>query len=165
MDPNNPFDLTVVALEHTTLVKLRAKWDRKLRKSVISQAKADATGASGVVLPSRERLMDSEGVIYNPQCSMRLQCKLQDGHKVFLETFYIVDSCPFDAVLGKDIVQDPSSDEPGCFPLVLKTQKKEQRDEQDARVAKKAKDNNKKKEEEKEKELLRQEQQQQQQKW
>jgi hypothetical protein len=73
----------------------------------------------GTVLQEQtpSQFKDSQGAEYSTTASITLRCRYGESQQTFSETFYIVDGCPFDALLRRNIKKGPLKDEPGCFPL------------------------------------------------
>lgn len=116
-EPGTPFHLFVVANGREEIVDLWTKLDKSLPKSVITKEKADLT--RGIVLEEQtpSQFKDSQGAEYLTRGSITLRCRYGESQETFKETFYIVDGCPFGALLGRNIKKGSLKDEPGCFPL------------------------------------------------
>jgi hypothetical protein len=135
-EPGTSFYLSVVASGREDIFDLWAKLDKSLPKSVIAKEKADLT--KGIVLeePTPSQFKDSQGAEYSTKASITLRCRYGESQQTFNETFYIVDSCPFDALLGRNVKKGSLKDKPGCFPLQFrrKTEGKHTRNATDKEV-------------------------------
>ena len=101
---------------------MRTKKDKALRKSIITEEKADLIQGTVVELPVTMEFKDSKGVLYASRCSIALQCEYGTSPQTFGETFYIVQNCELDALLRRDIAHGQPKGESSCLPLLFSGQ-------------------------------------------
>jgi hypothetical protein len=122
-EPGTSFRLSAVANGREEIVDLWSKLDESLPNSVITKEKADLTRGTALQEQNTSQFKDSQGAEYSTRASITLRCRYGESQQTFNETFYIVDSCPFDALLRRNIKKGPLKDKPGYFPLKFGRQK------------------------------------------
>jgi hypothetical protein len=105
-------EISVVAGGPQEKVELhKTRIDKLLMKSVISKTKADQTRGVTIPAPQPEYLRDSERRTYRPHNYIILRWHMKGGAQTMEGKFYIVDECPYDAVLGLDVVPPSKAEE------------------------------------------------------
>jgi hypothetical protein len=79
--------------------------------------KANLTKGMIVALSEPTEFKDSGRTMYSTQSSITLRYQYGGSPQTFDETFYIVDSCEFDAMFRRNIPDSHLNDEKGCLPL------------------------------------------------
>jgi hypothetical protein len=98
-------EISVVADGQQGKVELpETRIDKVLTKSVISKQKADQT--HGVTIPAVQplHLCDSRRRTYRPHDYIILRWHIKGGAQTTEGKFFIVENCPYDAMLGLDMM-------------------------------------------------------------
>ena len=115
-------------------VILRVKWDVKLDNSVISQAKAAASGGRVEQVTERS-LVDAGGNEYRSNSRIDMRWHYENTPQSFGEKFYVVPDCGHhDAILSRHV--PPPRDPPAAStPVLNRPDRRKEKEEQKRREA------------------------------